>query len=282
MAARLPTLTAAVAPVLVGAALAWRDGVFDLLTALAALVCSVLLQVGANYANDLHDFKKGADTRRVGPTRVTSAGLLTPAQVERGTYIVFGLAALIGLYLVWRGGWPILLLGVASIVAGVAYTAGPFPLGYNGLGDLFVFIFFGLVAVLGTYYVQAGALTAPALWAAIPMGALITNIIVVNNVRDADSDREVGKRTLAVLLGRRGARIEYLLLAVVAYAVPVILWLGYGFSPWTLLSWLSLPLAVQMTRLVFTVLGPALNRGLVGTARLVAVYGILFALGIVL
>lgn len=282
LAARLPTLTAAVGPVLVGTALAIRDGQFDPLAALAALVCAVLLQVGANYANDLYDFKKGADVRRVGPTRVTTAGLLSPEQVERGTYIIFGLAALAGLYLVWLGGWPILLLGVASILAGVAYTAGPFPLGYNGLGDLFVFIFFGLVAVMGTYYVQALRLTPAVAWAAIPMGALITNIIVVNNIRDADSDRAVGKRTLAVLLGRQGGRVEYLLLAVLAYAVPFVLWLGYGFSVWALLPLLSLPLAVQMARLVFTVLGPGLNRGLVGTARLVALYGILFALGLVL
>ncbi|MCW5853839.1 MAG: 1,4-dihydroxy-2-naphthoate polyprenyltransferase [Anaerolineae bacterium] len=282
LAARPNTLPAAVVPVLVGSALAFRDGAFQPLAALAALFAAVCIQIGTNLANDVHDFKKGADTTRVGPTRVTTAGLLTPEAVERGMWLVFGLAALAGLYLVYVGGWPILLIGVASILAGLAYTAGPFPLGYNGLGDVFVFLFFGLAGVMGTYYVQALSVNWPSFLAAIPVGALTTNIIVVNNVRDADTDRAVGKRTLAVLLGRDAARAEYALLVAVAYLTPLVLWLGYGLPVWTLLPWITLPWAVSLTRMVYTVLGPGLNKGLVGTARLLAVFGVLFALGIVL
>ncbi len=282
LAARPNTLPAAVVPVLVGSALAFRDGAFQPLAALAALFAAVCIQIGTNLANDVHDFRKGADTARVGPTRVTTAGLLAPEAVERGMWLVFGLAALAGLYLVYVGGWPIVLIGVASILAGVAYTAGPFPLGYNGLGDLFVFLFFGLAGVMGTYYVQALAVTWPAFLAAIPVGALTTNVIVVNNVRDADTDRAVGKRTLAVLLGRIVARAEYALLVAVAYLTPLALWLGFGLPVWTLLPWVTLPWAVSLTRMVYTVLGPGLNKALVGTARLLAVFGALFALGFLL
>ncbi len=282
LAARPRTLPAAIAPVIVGTALAYRDGAAHLPAALAALFAAVCIQIGTNLANDVYDFKKGADKQRVGPTRVTTAGLLAPQAVERGMWAVFGLAALAGLYLAWLGGWPIIAIGLASIAAGIAYTAGPFPLGYNGLGDLFVFIFFGLVAVVGTYYVQALTVTPHVWWAAVPIGALTTNIIVVNNIRDADTDRLVGKRTLAVLLGRPGARAEYLLLLAAAYAVPLGLWLLGGWSVWTLLPWLSLPLAWGMTRLVLTVLGPGLNRALGGTAQLLAVYAALFAVGMLL
>lgn len=282
LAARPNTLPAAIVPVLVGSALAYRDGGFQPLAALAALFAAVCIQIGTNLANDVHDFRKGADKTRVGPTRVTTAGLLSPQAVERGMWLVFGLAALAGLYLVYLGGWPILLIGVASILAGLAYTAGPFPLGYNGLGDLFVFVFFGLLGVMGTYYVQALAVTWPAFLAAIPVGALTTNIIVVNNIRDADTDRVVGKRTLAVLLGRGAARAEYALMVAVAYLVPLVMWLGFNLPVWTLLPWVTLPWAVSLTRMVYTVLGPSLNQALVGTARLLAVFGALFAVGLVL
>ena len=282
MASRPRTLTAAMVPVVVGTALAYRDGVFNPLAALAALLSALCIQIGTNYANDLYDFEKGADTdARLGPTRVTSAGLLTPRQVEMGMWVVFGLAAALGLYLIYVGGWPILVIGMASILAGIAYTAGPFPLGYNGLGDVAVFIFFGLVAVMGTYYVQARALTLEALWAAVPIGAITTNIIIVNNVRDADTDRAAGKRTLAVLLGRNAARLEYAMLMAIAYATPFVLWLGYKFDPWVLLPLLSLPLAVRLTRTVNTIEGPALNRALGGTAQLLALYGVLLSLGLI-
>ena len=283
MAARPRTLTAAVAPVIVGTALAWRAGAFQPLIALAALLVSLLIQIGANFANDLYDFKKGADAvGRVGPTRVTTAGLLSPAQVGAGMWLVFSVAALLGAYVAWMGGWPLLVLGAACILAGWAYTAGPFPLGYNGLGDVAVFIFFGLGGTLGTYYAQARALTWPALWAAVPVGLLTTNIIIVNNVRDVDTDRAVGKRTLAVLLGRTAACWEYVLLAVIAYAVPVAFVLLRWAGGWALLPLLTIPLAVSHTRALFTLSGPALNRTLGGTAQLLAQYAALLALGLLL
>jgi len=283
LASRPRTLTAAITPVVVGSALAVRDGVFAPGVALAALVSAVMIQIGANFANDLYDFKKGADTPdRVGPTRVTSAGLLTPRAVETGMWIVFGLAAASGLYVIAAGGWPILVVGAASILAGIAYTGGPFPLGYHGLGDVAVFIFFGLAAVTGTYYAQARALTPETLLAAVPVGALATNILVVNNVRDADTDRAAGKRTLAVVLGRRAARGEYLILMLAAYAAPFALWQLRGLSVWVLLPLVTLPLAVRLTRRVFAAEGPALNRALGGTAQLLALYGALFALGLIL
>jgi 1,4-dihydroxy-2-naphthoate octaprenyltransferase len=283
MASRPRTLTAAVAPVVVGAALAIHGGVFQPLPALVALLSAILIQVGANFANDLYDFKKGADTSaRLGPMRVTSAGLLTPREVTMGMVVVFGLAALGGLYLIYVGGWPILIIGVASILSAIAYTAGPFPLGYNGLGDLFVFIFFGLIAVTGTYYVQALRVTLAVWVAAVPVGAIATAIIVVNNVRDADTDRAAGKRTLAVLLGRGAARAEYVTLMIVAYLTPFVLWLGFGFEVWVLLPLVSLPLAVRWTRVLFTLTGPKLNVALGGTAQLLAAYGALLAVGIML
>ena len=196
--------------------------------------------------------------------------------------VVFGLAALCGLYLIILGGWPILLVGVLSILAAMAYTIGPAPFGYYGLGDLGTFIFFGLVAVVGTYYVQAHAVT-PAVWlAAVAMGCLVTAILVVNNIRDVDTDRAAGKRTLAVLLGRRGARIEYLALLAIAYAGPFILWLGLGYRPGVLSTWLTLPLAYRQARAVFTILGPALNKTLAGTAQLAVLYTLAFAIGLAL
>jgi 1,4-dihydroxy-2-naphthoate octaprenyltransferase len=287
MASRPRTLPAAVAPVIVGVAVAFHDGgrgIHDVrpLAALAALAAALLIQIGSNFANDLGDYTRGADARgRVGPMRVTSAGLLTPRQVQAGMAVVFGLAALCGLYLIHLGGWPILVVGVLAIVAAIAYTIGPLPFGYYGLGDLAVFIFFGLVAVVGTYYTQTLRITPLAVLAAVPMGSLITAILVVNNLRDADTDRAAGKRTLAVLLGRRGARIEFIALIVAAYAIPVILWLGYGLRPWVLLPLLTLPLAFRLVRTILTVLGPPLNRALAGTAQLTVWYAVAFAVGVV-
>jgi 1,4-dihydroxy-2-naphthoate octaprenyltransferase len=272
-----------VAPVIVGSALAYHDGAFHLGAALTALLAALLIQIGSNFANDLGDFYRGADRRgRVGPTRVTTAGLLSPRQVQAGMAVVFGLAALCGLYLIWRGGWPILLIGALSIAAAVAYTMGPIPFGYYGLGDVGTFVFFGLAAVLGTYYVQAGRVTGLAILAACVMGALVTAILVVNNIRDADSDRAAGKRTLAVRLGRRGARIEYLALLAVAYTAPLVMWLGLGLRPAVLLPLLTLPLAAQQIQAVLTVLGPPLNRTLAGTAQLTVTYAICLAAGLLL
>jgi 1,4-dihydroxy-2-naphthoate octaprenyltransferase len=280
LAARPKTLPAAAAPVIVGTAVAISENTFRLTPAAAALLGALLIQIGTNFANDVFDFRKGADaTGRLGPLRVTQAGLLIPSQVMMGMLLIFGLAALIGVYLVIVGGWPILLVGLLSIASGIAYTGGPFPLGYNGLGDLFVFLFFGFVAVCGTYYVQAGSVSSIAFWASIPMGALITNILVVNNLRDIDTDRAVGKRTLAVRLGARGAQVEYGLMLVLAFATPVLMWLTGMAPPWVLAAALSLPWARSPLSLVLHQHGHKLNRALAETARLVLVYALFFSLG---
>jgi 1,4-dihydroxy-2-naphthoate octaprenyltransferase len=197
-------------------------------------------------------------------------------------WLTFGLAALIGLYLVWVGGWPIMAVGLAAIVSAIAYTGGPFPLSYHGLGDLFVFIFFGLVAVTGTYYVQAGAVSSLAVWVAAPVGLLVVNILVVNNLRDIDSDRAAGKKTLAVRLGAGGARAEYMLLLALAYAAPPLMWLVGVASGWVLLAWLSMPAAAASIRLVLRQTGRPLNQALAGSARLALVYALLLAAGLVL
>ncbi|MCG3212199.1 MAG: 1,4-dihydroxy-2-naphthoate octaprenyltransferase [Anaerolineae bacterium] len=283
LAARPKTLPAAAAPVAVGTAVAISEGVFSFWPALAALLGALLIQIATNFANDVFDYKKGADTtERLGPLRVTQAGLLSPGQVMAGMWLTFGLAAVIGVYLVLVGGWPIVVIGLLSILAGIAYTGGPFPLGYNGLGDLFVFIFFGLVAVCGTYYVQALTVSAAAVWTAIPLGFLATAILVVNNLRDIDTDRAAGKKTMAVRLGRRGAQMEYLLLAGGSYLAPLLMALLGVSSAWVLLSWLSLPLLRPLLYLIFKQKGRPLNQALAGTARLELVFSLLLALGLIL
>lgn len=281
LAIRPRTLPAAVAGVLMGCALAWRDGFFRLDAALACLITALLLQIGSNLANDVFDFERGTDTpERLGPVRVTQAGLLTPSQVKHGMVVVFAIAALFGLYLAWLGGWPIILIGLAAILAAIAYTGGPFPLGYHGLGDLFVFIFFGLASVAGTYYVQAGFVSSAAWWMTIPPGSIITAILVVNNLRDLENDREAGKHTLAVILGEQRTKIQYLLCMVAAYLVLIpSAWLGV--VPWSaLLAWLSLPLAIRTTRAVFTVKGRPLNAALAGTGQIALLFSILFWVGL--
>lgn len=283
MAARPPTLPAAIVPVLVGTAVAAAVGSFRLLPFLAALIASTLIQVGTNFANDYFDFVKGADTHeRIGPTRVTQSGLLQPAQVRNAMILTFGLAALFGLYLIFVGGWPILLVGVLSIAAGVLYTGGPWPLGYHGLGDVFVFVFFGLVAVCGTTYVQAGYVPLLAWLAALPVAGLVTAILVVNNLRDVRTDRAAGKHTLAVIFGPAFARAEYALLLVGAYALLPVIWLVGGASAWALLPLVSLPLALPLLRTVLREDGAPLNRALKGTGQLELVFGALLAIGLLL
>lgn len=284
LAARPKTLPAAVAPVLVGTAIALDDGVFAPLAAAACFAVALLLQITANFANDVFDFHRGADTsERLGPTRVTQSGLIPPAQVLAATWLALGAAALSGLYLVWRGGWPILLLGLLALVSALAYTGGPFPLGYHGLGDVFVFFFFGLVAVAGAYYVQARDLSPLALAAGFPVGGPVTAILVVNNLRDIATDRAAGKRTLAVRLGRAATQWEYLLLLALAYLALPALWRAGLLSPWFWwLPWLTLPLAARLVRQVWRETGVALNPVLAGTARLHLLFGLLFAASIVL
>lgn len=280
MAARPKTLPAALAPVILGGSIAVADGRFAVGPALAALAGALLLQIGSNLANDYFDYFKGADTPdRLGPTRVTAAGILTPAQVRVGMAVVFGLAVLVGLYLVWVGGWPILTVGVAAILAALAYTGGPKPFGYLGLGDLTVFIFFGPIAVCGTYYVQALTVTPAPAVASLPLGALITNILVVNNLRDIDTDRRAGKYTLAVRFGRTGARMEYGFLLAVAYVTPFLLWLGGG-SVWILLPLVTVPAALRLGRTIQNADdGPTLNAALAGSARLALLYALALSIG---
>ncbi len=283
LAIRPKTLPAAAAPVIVATAMAYAANSFYLGSALACLIAALLLQIGSNLANDVFDYEKGADQgERHGPLRVTQAGMLSPGQVKRGMFLVFGIAALLGIYLTLIGGWPILLLGLAAIISAIAYTGGPFPLGYHGLGDLFVFVFFGLAAVAGTYYVQALTVTSPVWWMSIAMGLLTVAILVVNNLRDIENDRRVGKRTLAVRLGMNGARLEYVFCLLGAYLIPVALW-GVGELPLLgLLVFLTVPITMRLVRAMFTVSGRSLNKTLAGTGQLELFYALSFSLGLLL
>lgn len=263
-----------------GCALAWRDGYFRIDGALACLLAAQLLQIGSNLANDVFDFERGTDTpERLGPIRVTQAGILTPLQVKFGMGVVFFLAGLLGLYLAFLGGVPVILIGIAAILSAIAYTGGPFPLGYHGLGDIFVFIFFGLAAVAGTYFVQAGSVSAAVWWMAIPPGLIITAILVVNNLRDIENDRKGRKNTLAVILGERFAKIEYLICMLVAYLIlPLAAWMGI-ISWLSLLAWGSLPIAFHAARTVFTQKGRPLNGALAMTGQTALLFSLLFWLG---
>ena len=282
LAARVRTLPASIAPVLVGTALAAREGNFLWLPFLATLAVAVLLQVGANYSNDVFDFLKGADKARQGPQRVTQSGLVSPRAMLIGTGVVFVLAALIGLYLVSVGGWVILAIGVFAILSALAYTAGPFPLAYHGLGDLFAFLFFGIIAVNGTYFIQAHHFTGLALIASVPTALLVMNIITINNLRDIDTDKAVNKNTLAVRIGDRATRIQYTLSTVLAFLIPLALALAIG--DWLLsIPVLVAPVAYALTREMWrTPRSPALNPILGKTAQLNLWFAILFSLGLLI
>lgn len=281
LASRPKTLPAAVSGVVAGTALAVYDGMFRLGPALAALGVGLLLQIGSNLANDVFDYERGADTaERLGPLRVTQAGLLSSAQVKMGMAVVFGLAALLGLYLAWQAGWFILLVGVAAIISAIFYTGGPFAYGYYGLGDLFVFLFFGLAAVVGTYYVQAETISLAAWWTSVPIGLLVVNILVVNNLRDIENDRKVGKRTLAVRLGVQGTRLQYTIILVATYLAVLALVIT-GVIPWgAILTWLSLPWAWKLVCMVWTVEGRPLNLALAGSGKLAFFFACLFFVGL--
>jgi 1,4-dihydroxy-2-naphthoate octaprenyltransferase len=283
LAARPATLTAAFAPVAVGTACAWRVDAFRWDAALAALIGAFLIQIATNFANDMYDYQKGADTEeRLGPVRAAQAGLLTVAELRRGIVVAFALAFGVGLYLTWVAGPAVVVIGLSSIAAGLAYTGGPFPLAYNGLGDVFVMVFFGFVAVCGTAFVQALYVPDLAWLASIPIGALATAILAVNNVRDFEGDALAGKRTLVVRLGRQLGVIEYAFLLLLAYAIPPLM-LALGWTgPWVLLPLLTLPWGLKLARSVSHDRGVVLNQTLAGTAKLLSVYGILFAVGIAL
>ena len=278
-AARPRTLAAAVVPVAVGLAVAARSGALDPRLALATLAAALLVQIGTNLANDYFDFRSGADgVDRLGPLRVTSAGLVAPETVLAATCATLGAAAVVGIGLVAAGGWPILAVGVVSIACAIGYTGGPFPLAHHGLGDAFVFAFFGVVAVSGTAFLQTGRLEPLALAASLPVGALATAILVVNNVRDRKSDARSGKRTLAVRLGERSARAEYVVLVAFAYLAIAGLALASGTA--VLIALLPAPLAIREVRRFLARDGAALNASLGATAGLHLATGLLLAVGL--
>ena len=283
LAARPKTLWASISPVVIGIAMAFGDGGFHAPAALVALACSVLIQIATNFANDLFDYQKGADTEaRQGPMRVTQAGLATPGMMKCGILVVLTLTLLGGLYLIWRGGWPAALIGVLSVTAGLLYTGGPRPLGYLGLGDLFVLIFFGPVAVAGTYYVQALTVNATVIIAGLAPGLLSVAILAVNNLRDADEDRRTGKRTLAVRFGPGFTRAEYIIAVVVACILPLALYLDSGQHPYSVAAVAVVAVALPAFRRLFTTEGPLLNPVLAYTARLLLLYSAVFSIGWIL
>jgi 1,4-dihydroxy-2-naphthoate octaprenyltransferase len=284
LATRPKTLPAAVGPVLVGSALAYADDRFALIPALAALGISLLLQIGVNLANDYFDGIKGIDTaERLGPIRVTQKGLISPARVKSAILLTFSLAACVGFYLLMRGGWPVFLIGAACILAALGYSGGPFPLASHGLGDLFVFIFFGLMAVCGTYYVQALQLTWIVFFMAAAVGLPITAILVINNLRDMLTDQKAGKNTLAVTLGENLTKIEYALLLGLAYGFIIMTWMIGWASFWLLLPLLSLPWAVALTWSVMqSKIDSGLNILLAKTARLSLIYSVLLSIGVIM
>lgn len=284
MAARLRTLPVGLAPVLVGTALAAAEDVFEPLRFAAALLGALFIQVGANLSNDYSDARRGADTEdRLGPVRVTAGGLVPPRQVLIATYVTFGLAVLCGVYLIAVAGWELLLVGVASIIAGVLYTGGPRPYGYDGLGEVFVFLFFGVVAVAGSYFVQTETLVWEAFALAVPVGLLASAVLVVNNYRDIDTDRRAGKRTLAVRLGRTRTRTLFAGMVYGAYALTPITWLVGPLEPWVLLPLLTLPLAAPIVRTVRNrVDGPSLNEALARTGMLELIFCVLLSAGTLL
>ena len=283
LASRPRTLAAALVPVLVGTAVAIHDMKFKPLAAFIALICALLIQIGTNFVNDLFDFLHGTDKKdRLGPQRAAASGMLSAFEMKLGIYISFGLSLLFGLYLISLGGWFILIIGVVSILAGIAYTAGPFPLAYNGLGDIAVFLFFGFVGTVGTYYVQSGIVTAMAFWSSVPVGALITNILVVNNYRDREEDRSNGKNTLIVIFGEKFGRLQYLFFMIISYLIPVIVYFTFKRDIFVFLPLLSLPLSIKLIKMIYTLSGSELNKTLELTAKLSALYGLLFAAGILL
>ncbi|MEA2199340.1 MAG: 1,4-dihydroxy-2-naphthoate polyprenyltransferase [Solirubrobacteraceae bacterium] len=284
MAARIRTLPAAVAPVLVGTALAGYAGTFHPLRFLAALIGAVFIQVGTNLSNDYSDARRGADAEdRLGPVRVTAGGLVPPRRVLEATYASFAVAVLAGIYLVAVAGWELLLVGGASILAGVLYTGGPRPYGYEGLGEVFVFLFFGIVAVVGSYFVQVKHLEWEAFALAVPVGLLASAILVVNNFRDIDTDRRASKRTLAVRLGRERTRILFAVVVYLAYLTAPVTWLFGPLEPWVMLPWITVLMAAQIVRTVRNRTdGASLNGALAQTGMLQLAFCTLLASGLLL
>ena len=282
LASRLKTLPAAISPVLVGVSLAIHDGEFQPFIAFMTLFAAVLIQIGANFANDVYDFLNGSDREdRLGPTRATQSGLISPEDMKKGMWLVFALAICVGFYLAYIGGWPIVWIGLASIASAIAYTGGPYPLGYHGWGDILVFVFFGIIAVPGTYYLQSGFVSYDSILFGIPLGALSTAILIVNNLRDADTDVKSGKRTLAVRFGKSFVKIEYIVMMIIAFTIPIyILQFWDEFSLYIILF--LLPISIQHIQSLYTKTGLSLNLVLANTAKFLFHFSILLSIGLIL
>ena len=282
LAIRLKTLTAAIIPVGLGSALAWSmEGILHWIAALLCLIFAILVQIGTNFANDYFDFIKGTDTaERLGPTRMVAAGLIKPEVMRRATWIVLSIAAVVGFSLVIFGEWWLFIFVALSIFFAVVYTGGPYPLAYLGLGDVFVFLFFGLVAVVFTFFIQTGYFSWASLWTGVGVGALTTNILVVNNYRDADTDVQTGKKTLAVRFGRCFTLWQYHINFFLSLVVCGILFVEES-SWWLLLPVVLIPEHLRLSRLMARAkIRVEFNAVLNGTARLLVFYGALLGLGI--
>jgi len=284
-AARPKTLAAAFVPVLVGASIVWSEtSTLHWAATLIALFCAFLIQIGTNFANDYFDFIKGADTHeRIGFIRATASGLVPAKTMLYATIACMTLAFILGLYLVWIGGWVVLAIGIASLIFGILYTGGPYPLGYNGLGDVFVFIFFGIVAVMTTYYINTLEWSESSFWAALAVGALSTNILVVNNLRDIEQDKKAGKKTLGVLFGENLLKWEYTLMILLAFAIPPHFHFQLGYNLWVYLPFLVLPLAFSLVRTIWIEKEKVkLNSVLEKTAQFMILFCVLFSVGLIL
>lgn len=283
LASRPKTLLAAVVPVMVGSALAISQGKFFLLYSLIALICSTLIQIGTNFTNDLYDFLKGSDTvKRKGPRRVLASGLISVKEMRLAIIIVFGLTFSLGLYLVYSVGILILWVGIFSIFAGIIYTAGPFPLAYNGLGDLFVFIFFGIIGTMGTYYLHTEVISTLAFIVSLPVGSLITNILIVNNFRDVEEDRNSNKKTLTVILGKEFSRWQYIFFILISYLTSFSLYFIFNFSTWIFLPITTIPVSIILIRMLYTLKGEELNKTLELSAKFAGLYGLLLSVGLII
>lgn len=281
MACRPKTLPAAVSPVILGTAMAIGDGGFHLKSAALCFLGALVIQIGTNLANDYYDFKKGTDTKeRVGPVRVTQAGLIAPGTVKIAYFLAFGVALVIAFQLSLRGGWPLLAIGVASIASGILYTAGPRPLGYNGLGEVFAFIFFGPVAVGGTYYIQTLEINPAVLLAGVAPGLISAAILVVNNLRDIETDRKANKRSLAVRFGVEFSQAQYFLMLCTAAFMPMIIFLVIRERAEIFFASGFMFFTTTALRAVFkNTDGPSLNRALADTGLLLLLYSLLFSFG---
>ena len=282
IASRPKTMTAAIAPVLLGSALAYYEGAFDIITFFVILIAACLIQIGTNLTNDLFDYIKGADNNdRLGPKRAMQAGLILEPEMKRAIFIVFSLSICFGFYLALLGGWIIVGIGLLSILFAILYTGGPYPLAYNGLGDIFVFIFFGLIAVSGTYYLYTDYFSINSFILGSSAGCLATAILVVNNLRDVDNDKEYGKNTLAVYFGKKFTQFEYLLLMIIAYIIPIYISIELGNKASIYIVYFTLPISIRLMIDVFYKKNSMLNETLEATAKLLLLYSLLLSFGIV-